>query len=297
MNSNTTIINSIFTSIFSILFFGNSFSQITVLNGGFEYGTDSTTTNWSTDIGSGRTDTFSHSFNYSMLCHNWYAYAEGRCVNGDESTQSTSMQWIKNGGTPFVQKPAYIEGYYRYDTTHTQSQNDSAVVEVYLKKYNNGLQTYDTVAFGVKHLPATDSAQGFVNFQVNIIDLMPGTNPDSIVIRLSSSINGMCDAGTTMECLYFYVDDLIAGFPLGVKTPIFGHIANVWPNPFENNLNILLTQNNNAIATIMDMNGKNILSKKIGSEHMLNLSCLKAGNYIININADGLNQTQKFVKK
>ena len=293
MKSKTTIINSIVTSIFSILFIGNSFSQITVLNGDFESGTDSTTTNWSTHIGSARTDSFSNSGNYSMLCHNWYSYAEGQCVNGN--VQTPNFQWLKDGGTPFVQKPAYIEGYYKYDTTNTVSNNDSAVVEVYFKKYNNSLQTYDTVAFGIKHLPATDSAQGFINFQVNIIDLIPGTNPDSIVIRLSSSSNGMCDA--SMECLYFYVDDLIAGFPLGIKSPIFTNNASIWPNPVENNLNILLNQNNNAITTVMDMNGKKILSKTIGSEHKLDLSCLKPGKYLINLMGEGLNQTHKFIKK
>ena len=293
MKPNTTIIKSILTSIFSIVFIGSFFSQITLLNGGFESGTDSTTTNWSTYIGSARTDSFSNSGNYSMLCHNWYSYAEGHCVNGN--VQTPNFQWFKEGGTPFVQKPAYIEGYYKYDTTSTVSNNDSAVVEVYFKKYNNSLQMYDTVAFGIKHLPATNSSQGFINFQVNIIDLMPGTNPDSIVIRLSSSMNGMCDA--SMECLYFYVDDLLAGFPLGIKSPIFTNNASMWPNPVEDNLNILLNQNNNAIATVMDMHGKEILSKTIGSEHKLDLSCLNPGKYLINLKGEGLNQTHKFIKK
>ncbi len=296
MNSKTTIIKSIAFSIFSFLFIGNLFSQITLLNGDFESGTDSTTTNWSTYTGSARTDTFSNSGNYSMLCHNWYAYAEGHCVNGNVQNLNNG-QWFEEGGTPFVQKPAYIEGYYKYDTTNTFSNNDSAVVDVYFKKFNLALQTYDTVAFGVKHLPATDSAQGFVNFQVNIIDLIPGANPDSIVIRLSSSSDGMCESQTTMDCLYFYVDDLIAGFPLGIKSPIFTNNASIWPNPVENNLNILLNQNNKAIATVMDMNGKNILSKTIGSEHKLELSCLKSGKYIINLKGVGLNQTHKFIKK
>ena len=293
MKSKTIFIKSIISSIFSILLMGNSFSQISILNGDFESGTDSTTTNWSTYIGSARTNSFSNSGNYSMLCHNWYSYAEGHCVNGN--AQTPNSQWLKDGGTPFVQKPAYIEGYYKYDTTNTVSNNDSAVVEIYFKKYNNSLQTYDTVAFGVKHLPATDSAQGFVNFQVPISDLMPGINPDSIVIRLSSSINGMCDA--SMECLDFYVDDLLAGFPLGIKSPIFTNNASIWPNPVENNLNILLNQNNKALASVMDMHGKKILSKTIGSEHKLDLSCLNPGKYLINLKGEGLNQTHKFIKK
>ncbi len=293
MNPTLNITKAINSILFSFLLIGNLFSQITVLNGDFESGTDSTTTNWSTYIGSARTDTFSNSGNYSMLCHNWYSYAEGQCVNGN--VQTPNFQWLKDGGTPFVQKPAYIEGYYKYDTTNTVSNNDSAVVEVYFKKYNNSLQTYDTIAFGIKHLPATDSIQGFVNFQVNIIDLMPGTNPDSIVIRLSSSINGMCDS--SMECLYFYVDDLIAGFPLGIKSPILENSTSIWPNPVNNSLTILMTQNNKAIVTIIDVNGRNILSKVIGSEDQLDLSFLKAGNYLINIKGDSLNQTHKFIKK
>ena len=136
-----------------------------------------------------------------------------------------------------------------------------------------------------------------LNFQVNIIDLMPGINPDSIVIRLSSSIDGMCQSQTNMECLYFYVDDLIAGFPLGIKSPIFLKNASICPNPVEHNLNILLNQNSKAIATIMDMQGKEILSKTIGSEYILDFSFLKQGNYLINLKGDGLNQTHKLVKK
>ena len=107
-------------------------AQHLILNSGFELGTDSIPDNWTLDdFGSGRTTNYAASGNYSMSVWNWYYYAPGITANGNAGDLSNIAS---QAGTPFIYKPAYLEGYYQYDTTGTFSDNDSAVVEVLLKK-------------------------------------------------------------------------------------------------------------------------------------------------------------------
>ena len=104
------------------------FSQNTILNGGFENGIDSLATNWTIDpLGSGRSTNYAFSGNYSMSVWNWYYYIEGIATNGTINSSFGIFDAVKNGGTPFVYKPAFIEGHYLYDTTGTVSNNDSAI--------------------------------------------------------------------------------------------------------------------------------------------------------------------------
>ena len=172
--------------IFFILPFSN-FSQSIIVNNGFESGSDYIPYDWSLDgFGSGRTEDYASNGSYSMSVWNWYWYAEGVTVNGDVD-QTNMYSLFKYGGTPFVHVPESIEGMYLYDTTETYSDNDSAVVEIFLKKYNTATGATDTVAYGRKHLPGTSMNQSFVPFEVPIEPMMPGVSPDTIVI-----LDGLC---------------------------------------------------------------------------------------------------------
>ena len=289
------VIKSLIT-FFICFIYCNSYAQNTILNGGFELGTDSTISNWSSFDGSARIDSLSNSGNYSMKCSNWYAYAEGNCVNGNVEFQD-QFNWFKKGGTPFIYKPSYISGYYKYDTTQTFSVNDSAIVEVYLKKFNNISQVIDTIGIGITNLPATNPNDGFVEFEVHIDDLISGINPDSIVIRLRSSKNGFCNT-PVMDCLHFYVDDISAHFPLDIKIPVFQNKIKVWPNPVKKELNIDFDKNTFKQAIIFDTKGEVVfLTKKLDLKKKLDVSKLNKGTYFLYLESQESTSSIKFVKK
>ena len=301
MNSkNTSILfyqsfGRIMISLAFLLSVTNIQAQNEIQNSGFEDGIDSLAYDWTLDqFGSGRTTNYAVAGNYSMSVWNWYYYAIGMTVNGNvNNLMNPSVQ----GGTPFIYKPVIIEGYYHYDTTGTFSENDSAVVEVLLKKYNSSTQTIDSVAYGEVHLPATDLTQNFVNFEVPITDLMPGINPDSIVIVLKSSINGFCEASLSGNCLYFYVDELSAPLPLGNKIPIFKeNNFNIWPNPMTDILNINIKEDGIATIEIFNINGQVIKSQIIKNNQTINVEELQPGAYLLRIEQNGKRELHKLIK-
>ena len=300
MNTKTTrtilyeAFGSIMISISLICLSTNFQAQHEIINSSFELGTDSIPDNWTLDnFGSGRTTNYAAAGNYSMSVWNWYYYAEGMTVNGDPTSLSNPAI---NGGTPFIHKPAYIEGYYHYDTTGTFSDNDSAVVEVLLKKFNSTTQSIDSVAYGEAHLPATDLTQNFVQFEVYITDLMPGINPDSIVVTLKSSIDGFCESSLSGNCLYFYVDELNAAFPLGNKIPIFKEKADIWPNPMTDVINFSIPNQEIAKIEIINMNGQIVKSQTINNQETIQVESLKPGAYLISIEQNGKKEFHKLIK-
>ena len=300
MNTKTTrtilyeAFGSIMISISLICLSTNFQAQHEILNSSFELGTDSIPDNWTLDnFGSGRTTSYALGGNYSMSVWNWYYYAVGMTINGNVSNWSNPQI---EGGTPFIYKPVLIEGFYHYDTTGTFSDNDSAVVEVLLKKYNTTTQSIDSVGYGKVHLPATDLSQNWTSFEVHVNDLMPGVNPDSIVIMLKSSIDGFCEASLSGNCLYFYVDELNAALPLGNKIPIFKEKADVWPNPMTDVINFSISNQETAKIEIINMNGQIVKSQTIKTQETITVDSLKPGAYLISIEQNGKKEFHKLLK-
>lgn len=283
---------------FAFLLFSNSYCQNTIMNSGFENGIDTLADDWTlSESGAGRTSDFSASGDYSLSVWNWYWYISGFSANGTIENPSDIYSAVTKGGTPFVYTPTAIEGFYRYDTTSTVTENDSAVVEVFLKKYNNINQSIDTVAHGIVHLPATDLTQGLIPFQIPIMNLLPGVSPDSIVITLQSSINGNCEQNGSANCLYLYVDDLSAMLSAGIQVPIFNPKVQFWPNPVIDMLSITIPEQNKATVSITDLAGKVVLERQIMATDQLNLEALKSGAYILNTTINGVINSFKIIKK
>ena len=283
-------------TLFCLLFNGISYSQTFIINPGFEDGTDTIANHWSLDAyGSGRIENYAASGNYSMTVWNWYSYVEGRCANGTINAPLDLLNLFSKAGTPLIHKAAFLEGFYQYDTSNTISQNDSAIVQVFLKKYNASTNIADTVAFGEVHLPGTDLTQNFTSFSVPIEDLMPGVDPDSIIVALTSSIGGDCGNTVSQNCLYFYVDDLSVGLPLGQKITLSEQMK-FWPNPVNNQLNILLTQQNSGTLQIINQQGKIVLSENLQATNEINCTHLPKGVYVIKITQNGIVKSDKFIK-
>lgn len=186
--------------------------------------------NWSTSgFGAGRSAS-SVSGNYSAYVWNWYYYGPGWIVNGDVSNGGFTKFSTHVGGTPLSEKPTKLHGYYFYILDDNGPNADSAFVNVIAKKYNTSLGQPDTVALGRLHLPPSTS---WLPFTVDIADLAPGIDPDSIVISFWSCLdnNCFCDGMGDGNCLFFYVDNISLELPTGILpiNDLFGKFS-VFPS-------------------------------------------------------------------
>jgi len=253
---------------------------------------------WEGDGFGGAPSTLSQSGNYSMMIWNWYWYGRAYAYNGNNPSLGFGSAY--KGGTPYTQKAIKLHGYYRYDTSYTQTEDDSAVVAVLLKKYNTTLQKVDTIGYGSIHLPSySPGDNSFAAFEVNIQDWQPGIQPDSIVVYMQSSISGFCAMSTNGECLYFNVDNLSLETPLGI-TDVKGNKIKpqIYPNPSDGNFTVEFPQGEMESIKIISIDGKLIHETSVNGIRKFDLSLthISTGIYVAEIKTvDGRVMTERFV--
>lgn len=251
---------------------------------------------WAFDgFGGSSSTTHVASGTYSASIWNWYYYGRAFMRNGINPSFSATTSYIE-GGTPITGKPGRLSGFYVYDTSQTYSNNDSARVIVALKRWNVSLGRPDTVALSEARLPGTSTTSAMVPFDVDIIDLMPGVNPDSIVVTFLSSVSGFCDSTTTGECLFLYVDDLTLTI-----THTDGSVTRqpfvLYPNPTHESVFLQLQDQDADEYIISDYSGRTLLQGDISSsERSVPLAGLSAGTYLVTLKSRGIiTGTQKLV--
>lgn len=251
---------------------------------------------WSGDeFGSGISSQ-SQSGNYSMSVWNWYYYARGYAMNGALNFYLDAYK----SGTPYTQKATKLNGFYIYDSTGTDSENDSALVAVLLKKYNTITQSVDTIGYGKTYLSHHSPGNfSFAPFEVMIDDLQPGVQPDSIVILLQSSKNGLCKIAGSGYCLYFTVDNLSLETPLGITDINENKIRpQIYPNPSNGNFTVDFPYGEMESISIISLDGKLIHKTTLGGMRKFDLSLndISTGTYVAEIKmADGAVTTERFI--
>lgn len=228
---------------------------------------------WSTVIGKSSN---AYSGNYSFAINTWYSYAPGILMNGMlPSSSSIFFDWIK-AGMPTSGKSAQLKGFYMYTDT---VWGDSAVVKVALKKWNQSLSKPDTVAFGIKKLPF---ASAWTQFTVDLTDLMPGINPDSVVVYFMTYdyLAGTQPICAGNECRYLYIDELSLEGTLGVKeevsAPMFSCVYAEKTLKVKNNIG------KESVLQIFAADGKLVVSRNIAvGETELNMQQLETGLYFV----------------
>lgn len=228
--------------------------------------------------------------NHALVVWTWYNYATGYVCNG---TVMAGFGDFSGAGTAYTQKPISLTGMYKFDTTNVGTY-DSVLVVVLLKKYNSTTHLRDTVALGINLLPA---ASTYIPFTVNITDKMPGIDPDSIVVIISSQrrIWDPIFATNTcrmpfMDCAYFYVDDLQLSVPSGLVelSDLFTPV--VYPNPAKEYVSFNYKMIPNGLyetITVFDNTGKICYSGKINSiSNKLSLKYFEPGIYHYTITSD-----------
>jgi hypothetical protein len=256
----------------SILFISNLISYGQLTNLSFENWTTQSGSNvptgWSgSGFGVDSTNDASNG-NKALVVWTWYNYAPGFLTNG---TNLGGFGDFSNSGNAFSQKPLSLTGMYKFDTTNIANY-DSALIVVYLKKYNVSTNQRDTVALGIKHLEAANT---YTPFTVLIEDKMQGVNPDSICIIISSKRSIWESLSSTnncrspfMDCAYFTVDDLQINLATGSIELSELFSPSVFPNPAKDYLSFKYKGNPNneqELIYVFDNTGKECYKKNINS--------------------------------
>jgi len=237
-------------------FFNYAASQ-TIFNPGFEDWDvtmgDTVQQNWSTSGNGAGQSSDSYSGGFAAVVWNWYSYAQGILVNGNDQ----SMFNIIQAGTPVSGKPTKLSGFYKYEDVTVPG--DSAQVIVILKKYNTTLNQIDTVGYAEKLL---GSASSYTPFQVDITDMQPGIMPDSIVIAFYSSVGAFCQVDP--NCSYLFIDDLALDIQTGIIDidELFRPIK-IYPNPFSTSTTLEFENKNDEKQILTIYNSTGALVRKI----------------------------------
>ena len=178
---------------------------------------------------------------YALTISRWYSY-----------TWDVVRQF-----SPVAFKPVSLSGYYKYTDNDLTSgrAKDTALVEIYLTKWNAASSRRDTVGTGTKELGLCIA---FAAFSCPL-SYSGSTNPDSILIRLlpskfKNSVGACADSGW---CSFLTIDNLSLDQSTGVYAPPLSHIA-VFPNPVTNTLFIDLKQSGLCNLNVTDVLGKSI---------------------------------------
>ena len=274
-----------------LLLAGWSMNGQTLTNPGFEnwttssgYAPDTVPTNWwpfYCNTVKQTTDAYQGAFATKIQGFFACGIAPGILVNGQAPLSYGNLM---ESGTPFNTKPATFSGYYKYND---QGTGDSAEVTVILKRYNATTQQRDTIAYSTKALPASSS---YTMFTVNIIDLLPGVTPDSIVIMFNSSkYNSWNDS--TWELPILYIDRInMPEAPNGIAeigNPIFQSL--VFPNPFSGSTTLRIDATNEQLESaqlvIVDMTGREVMRLENITDNVIIIEQgqLSIGNYIYHV--------------
>lgn len=271
-------------AFFTLLISGST-AQAQLSNPGFETvtitTTDTTVLNWVLDdFGSGISSQ-SHSGTYAISVWNRYWYGRGILHNGTGAFVALPFknQPYLYGGEPIAFKPIALHGFYLYDTLYTQSNDDTALVQITLSRFNITSGEREAVGFGEAFLTYTNQYEPFVAHVNYTSSLMP----DTVTVSMMSSLNGFCGPATSGVCLYLTVDDLSLESPTGLVE--FAHIneeVRVYPNPAGVLLNIDATAMNETAMSceLVTIGGKVIMQENmIANKTVLNTSGLEPGLY------------------
>jgi len=101
----------------------------------------------------------------------------------------------------------------------------------------------------------------------------------------------------TMEHALGFVMEWDTPFSTLATNESFTEKMYVYPNPFENIINISLKNKDNITVNIYDFSGKNVYSSSSVKDNKINLSHLKSGIYLMKIQTPDASHTVKLIKR
>jgi hypothetical protein len=266
-------------------------SQTELLNGAFEDTlirniggeTDTLAHDWSTSpFGTGIT-TDAAEGEFAAYVWNWYFYGEGYLING-----ANSDPW--HGGTPINFRPSSLSGYSKYIIGSVISENDSAYINVTLTKFNVETHSRDTIGKGSMRFGASNE---YLLFNIGI-DYASAEQPDTVEVRVGSSIGGFCGDNSGGNCLYFYVDNLqLNEGTTGMSENVVFNQNIAYPNPAQGVITINQPIAQSQLLQLFSSEGKLVAQRMLLPEKVqsVDVADLPAGLYFIRLQTD--NSVQK----
>lgn len=267
----------------------SSSAQAQLVNPGFE--------NWTTVGGTNRLDGWMHmvGFNQNPGPNFFGTWRADTAAVGTHALRLSrwyyyTCDWVRQV-TPVNTRLYGISGLYKYEETELHGGNqDSALVEMVLTKWNTTTLKPDTVGMGVKMLLA---ANAFTSFNCPITYTSADV-PDTAIISLrpmpwaSSHIN-IAGLGS-----YLTVDDISFQERSTAVKELTANNLQVYPNPVANKLYVNI--DTKATASITDITGKVLLITTVDKNSVIDVSRLLPGIYILTIDRAN-KQVVKFIKE
>lgn len=204
---------------------------------------------------------------YALILSRWYNYT------WDVVRQKQSI----------TGNPTALTGYYQYtenELTGGSNPLDTALVEVFLTRWNIPLQQQDTIGYGRKELGYSG---GYSPFSCDISYLQV-QQPDSILIRIEPSkwagVSGYC--ADSNYCSFLTIDNL--SLVDATSVPSIGSTSiSIYPNPVTD----ILTIDNGRQqfdVSVRDITGRLVYEEKdCRGKKLLNASSWKAGVYLVEV--------------
>lgn len=232
-------------------------SQSIAVNGGFESFTGNTPDGW-TLIDSGIS-----------------TEEETTIINEGTKSLKITVNTGTQASTDFRQDidvVAGVEYTYSVDIYHPAGDND-ARARLYIDGYENYSDPTTTDSWQTLTTMFTPTTSGTIEIGLRFYDVT-GFDGSSVI----------------------YVDNLLVTDPTLSTENFEATEFSVYPNPASNGFVNITTASNEAInVSVFDVLGKKVLSQTINNR--LNVSTLKSGVYILNLNQNGATTTKKLVIK
>jgi hypothetical protein len=231
-----------------------------------------------------RVSNTAHTGSVGVVLWSWYyGQANGDMLYGTH---------YYNNGLPFSARPLALTGYYKFVLVNSKNgEPDSALIQLFLTKWNTSANKRDTIAYAETHLGASANYQQFsatVNYQNQLI-------PDTLIIYGRSSYNQWtnCDMDGFGNCNYLYLDDMALTMPVGINEIEVNNLL-LFPNPATDRIQI----NKPVVFNIYNTTGEILLNGNTINQNTIDLSVLVKGVYFIQLrDPSGSIQTKKLIKE
>ncbi len=210
--------------------------------------------------------------------------APSNTVNGFYITNTTYAYRSMKHGDQFGKKFGGATG------------NDPDFFKVTVKGYKGGVLLPDSVPFYLADFRFANNALDYLVNTWQWVNTSTLGNVDSLKFFMYTSDNGSFGPNTP---LFFAIDDFtIVQSSVGLAENKNNLKFNVYPNPFNSDMNIVLALNNESTkANVLDVTGKVIYSQEVnGLQANLDLNSLQSGIYFLEISSGDNKSVKKIIK-
>lgn len=185
-------------------------------------------------------------------------------------------------GVPFTAKPEMFKLGYKCEPM----ENDSALIGVYFFKEGEEILSQELVIH--------ESVETWTNLSLPL-DWTDLPEPDTMLIYIKSSYGTTNELGGTVAGSKIWVDDIKLEESSSTTNYELETIE-VYPNPFQDYINLNSATNEKAEVNIYSVNGALLLQEMIAGNQQIIASSLEPGTYLIEVKMNGKRKISKMIK-